>query len=130
MSGRKCRPPTARAGSIIILAHICSGLDLLEKAPAATRASPQHKQYKSFSDPAAADTRPAAPLRCPAPQPQQTDSCYSGFITRYRLSQEQVISGVACNMFQYKHNTFAVYEHLKLIIIISEIPIPILRKFL
>ncbi|CAK1549933.1 unnamed protein product [Leptosia nina] len=31
MSGRKCRRPTAQPGSIIILAHICSGLDLLEK---------------------------------------------------------------------------------------------------
>lgn len=59
MSGRKRRPPhdrrlAVRAGSIIILAHICSGLKLLEetahaRAATATAAAPLHKPYKSFS---------------------------------------------------------------------------------
>lgn len=37
--------PTARAGSIIILGHICSGLDCLRRPGRA----PPYKQYKSFS---------------------------------------------------------------------------------
>ncbi|CAG9566879.1 unnamed protein product [Danaus chrysippus] len=57
MSGSKCRPPTTRAGSIIILGHICSGLDLLEKAPTPDPPDPPYtNNINHFLNSQAADT--------------------------------------------------------------------------